>query len=52
MHMPTCNGLPLCIGALGRSEGVEKPVVFGMLEKPSMMVDYPRRQQQALSLIT
>jgi len=37
---------------VGRGEDIEKPVVFGMPEKPSRMMDYPRRQQQAVSLIT
>jgi hypothetical protein len=37
---------------MGRGEVIEKPVVFGMPEKLSMMMDYPRRQQQAVCLIT
>jgi len=37
---------------MGRGENIEKPVVFGMPEKLSMMMDYPRRQQQAVCLVT
>jgi hypothetical protein len=29
---------------MGRGKGIEKPIVFRMPEKPSMMMGYPRRQ--------
>lgn len=54
LKMPTCLVKQSAImhWCCGQGRGHRETSSFGIPEKPSMMMDYPRRQQQAVSLIT